>query len=126
MTLFEKITRTRVKDYFIDSNNLMNFVVPQEMLGKAIGKHAANVRKMESMLKKKVRIIGFTESEAEFAKNLIHPLRAEVEFKEGVITMKADDTRTKAFLIGRNQSNIKNNLDIMRKYFKDVQDLKVI
>ncbi|MEK6916450.1 MAG: NusA-like transcription termination signal-binding factor [Nanoarchaeota archaeon] len=125
MFLFEKTTRIRLKDFFVDDNNLTSFVVAKEDLGKAIGKNASNVKKLESLLKKKVRMIGFTESEVEFTKNLVHPLKVQVEFKEGVITLKSDDTKTKAFLIGRNQSNIKNNLTIIRKYFKHVQDLKV-
>ena len=62
MTLFEKITRTRIKDYFIDDNNLQTFVVDEIVLGKAIGKQAVNVKKLQKLLNSKIRIVGFSNN----------------------------------------------------------------
>jgi|SaaInlV_120m_DNA_4_1040238.scaffolds.fasta_scaffold14157_2 transcription termination/antitermination protein NusA len=126
MTLFEKITRTRIKDYFIDDNNLQTFVVDEIVLGKAIGKQAVNVKKLQKLLNSKIRIVGFSNNPEKFTKNLIYPLKAEIELKENIILIKSTDTKTKAFLIGRNQVNLKNNLKILKKYFKNIEDLKVI
>lgn len=125
MTLFEKVTKTRLKDYFVDENNLMTFVVDSLYIGKAIGKKAANVKKLEQLFKKKVKILGFDKNLVKFVSNLIFPLKAQIENEDNIILVKTQDIKTKAFLIGRNKSNIKNNLMIIKKYFKEIKDLKV-
>ncbi len=125
MSLFEKIAGTKLKDYFTDENNLMTFVVEDNLVGKAIGKQASNVRKLEDMLKRKIKILGFNQDPKKFLKNLLYPLQVEVE-GDDVLIIKAQDSKTKAFAIGRNQSNIKNNLDIMNKYFKEIKEIKVM
>ena len=125
MTLFEKITRTRVKDYFLDDNDLHTFVVENVNLGKAIGKNASNVKKLQNLLKNKIRIIGFSNNIEKFVKNLIYPIKAEIEINNNLITLRSNDTKTKSFLIGRNKSNIKNNLNIIRKYFKNIEKIEV-
>jgi hypothetical protein len=40
--------------------------------------------------------------------------------------IEGQDGKTKGFLIGRNQSTIKNNLDIVKKYFREIENIKVI
>lgn len=125
MSLFEKVTKTRVKDYFIDDNGLTTFVVDEVDIGKAVGKQAINVKKLESLLKKKVKIVGFNSVVVKFVRNLVYPLKLEIEENDGVINLKAQDTKTKGFLIGRNQANLKNNLKIIQKYFKNIEKLEV-
>ena len=125
MTLFEKITRTRIKDYFVDDNDLQTFVVDEKNLGKAIGKQASNVKKLQTMFNQKIRMIGYSTDLEKFVRNLIYPINAEIEILDNTITLKSNDTKTKSFLIGRNQSNIKNNLNIIKKYFKTIQKIEV-
>ena len=126
MSLFEKITRTRLKDCFIDDNQMLTFVVPSFQIGKAVGKNAVNVKKLENLLKRKIKIVGFNPSPTMFIKNLIYPVKADVEQQDNVIIIKANDTKSRAFLIGRNKTNLKNNLKITKKYFKEIEDIKVI
>ncbi len=127
MALFETVTRTGLKDCFIDDNNLLTFVVSDIEIGKAIGKNASNVKKIEELLKRKIKILSFNPSPVQFVKNLIYPVSdVEVEQQDKTIIIKGHDGRTKGFLIGREQSNIKNMLGIVQKYFKDIENLKVI
>ena len=126
MFLFEKITRTRLKDCFIDNNQLLTFVVPSFQIGKAVGKNAVNVKKLENLLKRKIKIVAFNPSAVLFIKNLIYPITAEVEKQNNVIIIKASDMKSRAFLIGRNQVNLKNNLKITKKYFKEIENIKVV
>ncbi len=126
MSLFEKITRTRIKDCFIDNNSLLTFVVPDFQIGKAVGKNAVNVKKLENLLKRKIKIVAFNPSAVLFIKNLIYPIKAEVEQQDDVIIIKANDTKSRAFLIGRNQTNLKNNLKITKKYFKEIENIRVM
>ncbi len=125
MSLFENVTRARLKDYFIDDNNIMTFVVEEVLLGKAIGKQAANVKRLEQMLNRHIRIIGFSQDPARFTKNLIYPLEGDVELQGNIIIIKGRDQGTRAFLIGREQRNLKNNLKIIQKYFGEIENLKV-
>jgi NusA-like KH domain protein len=125
MTLFEKVTRTRLKDYFVDNNDLMTFVIDEAFLGKAIGKQASNVKKLEQLFKRKIRLLGFSNNLAKFVKNLIYPVKAEIEQQEKIVVIKANETKSKAMLIGRNQINLKNNLMIIKKYFKNIEQIKV-
>ena len=126
MTLFEKVTRTRLKDCFVDNNQLMTFVVTELYIGKAIGKNASNVKKLENLLKRKIKIIAFNPSPIKFVKNLIYPIIAEIDMQDQTILIKGQDTKTKGILIGRNQSNLSNNLEIVQKYFKDIKNIRVI
>lgn len=127
MALFETVTRTGLKDCFIDDNNLMTFVVSDIEIGKAIGKNASNVRKIEELLKRKIKILPFNPSAVQFVKNLVYPVTdVEVEQQEKTIIIKGHDGRTKGFLIGREQSNLKNMQGIVQKYFKDIEHIKVI
>ncbi len=125
MSLFERITRTRLKDYFKDNNDLQTFVVEEKDLGKAIGKQAANVKKLQKLLNQKIRIIGFNDDPVRFTNNLIYPLKARVELEDNKLVISSQDTKTKAFLIGRNKSNLNNNLKIIQKYFKDIKNIEI-
>ncbi|MEM3374616.1 MAG: NusA-like transcription termination signal-binding factor [Candidatus Woesearchaeota archaeon] len=126
MSLFEKITKTHIKDCFIDNSNLLTFVVNDFELGKAIGKQAVNVKKIESMLKRKIKILGFNNNPVQFIKNLIYPITdVEINQKENIFFVKAKDIKVKGILIGREQSNIKNLNDIFQKYFKDMS-IKIV
>jgi N utilization substance protein A len=126
MPLFERVTRTRVKDVFYDDNELLTFVVPQKDIGKAIGKNASNVKKLKGMLKRNIKIVAFNSSPTKFVENLIYPIKAQVEKQGNTIVIKGNDTKSKGILIGRNKSNIINTQNIVNKYFKDIEEIKVV
>jgi len=85
------------------------------------------VKRLENLLKRKIKIVAFNPSVLQFVKNLIYPLtEVEVEQKDNTIFIKGHDMKTKSFLIGRDQSNIKNTIDIVKKYFKEIETIKVI
>jgi len=126
MSLFEKVTKTELKDSFIDNNELLTFVVMEGQLGKAVGKKAVNVKALESMLKKKIKIVEFSPDMIKFIKNLIYPLKAEeITQEEKVIIIKGPDVKTKGLLIGRNAKNLRNTESIVKKYF-EIDEIKVI
>ncbi len=126
MSLFENVTRARLKDTFVDNNEILTFVVLENEIGKAIGKKAVNVRKLEFMLKRKIKIVEFNPEVTEFVKNLTYPLEGvEVEIEDDRVLMKGQDPRTKGLLIGRNSQNLRNLENIVKKYFP-IKDVKVV
>lgn len=126
MALFDKITHVALKDCFEDVNHTLTFVVHYQDLGKAVGKKAMLVKRLEYVLKKKVRIIGFHPEVKEFVRFLIYPLHvATVELQEGVITLTDEDRKTKSLLIGRNAQNLRNTESIVQRYFPEIKEIKV-
>lgn len=126
MSLFEDLTRTRLKDSFVDNNELLTFIVEQGQLGKAVGKKAVNVIKLEKLLNRKIKILEFNPDLIRFVKNLIYPLKAkDIVQEEDEIIIEGPDTKTKGLLIGKNAKNLRNTEKIVQKYF-DIKEIKVI
>ena len=127
MSLFETLTHTPLKDSIIDKNNLLLFVVDEADMSRAIGKEGSNVRKMEGLLNRKIKILGYTPDLVQFTRNVLYPLRVkDISEQDGIITINGDDPRTKGLLIGKNSQNLKNNLSIIQRYFDNVKEIKVI
>src|SRR3989338_10556762 len=82
MAFFESATRARLKDCFIDSNGILTFIVA-DSIGLAIGKNGSTAKKLESALKRKIKIVAFSETLEEFLRNLLMPLKIRgVELNE--------------------------------------------
>jgi N utilization substance protein A len=127
MSLFESVTRTRLKDCFVDNNDLMTFIVVNGDIGKAIGKNASNVKKLEEMLNRKIKIVEFNSEKIGFIRNLIYPIRPRnVVEKDNTITVESGDSKSRGLLIGRNASSLRNFEAIAKKYFPDIKEIKVI
>ena len=126
ISLFETVTHARVKDCLIDNFGQLFFIVNEGEIGKAVGKKGVNIAKLEKMLKRKFRVVEFSSDTIKFVSVLVYPLKLkEVAEKEGVLYIKDLDTKTKALLIGRNASNIKNYEKIVKRYFP-IEGLKVV
>jgi transcription termination/antitermination protein NusA len=127
MSFFTKITRVAPKDCFEDNFKTLTFVVPHDQLGRALGKKAANVKKLEKLLKRRLRLIGWHQEVIQFVRHLIHPLRpATVEEEGNIIYIKDNDKKTKSLLIGRNAQNLRNTEAIVQRYFSDITEIKVV
>ena len=124
MTLFESISGAKVKDAI--ANGKVTFVIEENDMGKAIGKNGVNIKKMEHMLKKKVKLVEFSSDVVQFVRNVIHPIEAQnVEYNDGIITISGKDTSTKSMIIGREHQNLNHTADLVKRYF-DVKEIKVI
>ena len=104
ISLFESLTGAKVKDCILNDNII--FIVHENEIGKAIGKGGSNIKRIGSVLKKKVRVVEFSDNICQFVKNLIYPTKVEVDEEEGVINVHGNDTKTKGMLIGRDRQNI--------------------
>ena len=126
ISLFETITGAKVKDCLVDNFGQLFFIVYEGEIGKAVGKKGSNVRKIEGLLKRKFRVVEFSDDLIGFVTNLIYPIKLKTtEEKEGILYIKDLDTKTKALLIGRNATNIKNYESIVKRYFK-IEGIKVV
>jgi len=123
MSLFESLTGAKVKDCIL--NDIVMFVVHENEMGKAIGKHASNIKRVENTLKKRIKLVEFNNDVSQFVQNLIYPLKArEIKEEDGIVTVYGEDTRTKGLLIGRDRHNLNSINDIVKRYFK-IEEVKV-
>jgi len=124
MTLFERITRARIKDVIIE-DAMMYFVVQPGEMAKAIGKQGANIKKLQTKFQKKIRIVEYNILPELFLVNLIKPLKVENSMLEGKkIVLISAETSTKGKIIGRNRSNLNKYLKIVKRYF-DIDGIDV-
>lgn len=125
ITLFESSTGANVKDCIADDRATI-FVIEEGQMGKAIGKNGSNIRRVENMLKKKIKLVEFSTDAVQFVRNLIYPVEAqEIRKEEDRIIIHGRDTSSRAMLIGRERQNINSITQIVRRYF-DISEIKVI
>ena len=124
MTLFESMTGAKVKDCIL--NEKIFFIIEENSMGKAIGKNGSNIRRIENILKKKIKLAEFSNDVLQFIKNIAYPVEINnIKNENGVITIQGKDTNTKAMLIGRDRQNINHTIGIVKRYF-DVKEIKVM
>ena len=122
--LFENLTRAKVRDC-IESEPLI-FIVEENEIGRAIGKGGSNIRRLEELLKKRIKVVEFSSDVSQFIRNFILPLHAnEVKSENGSVIIVGPDTKTKGLLIGRDKKNIMDLKEVVGRYFK-VEDIKVV
>ena len=118
--IFEKVTRVRAKDCF-EENNLMFYVVDKGNLGQAIGKESHRLRKLEEILKKKVKIVEFDQKE-KFIKNLFKPfVLTSLEIRDetrGNVAYVSVEPKDKGKAIGEKGKNLHLIKKFANKYYK--------
>ena len=116
ISIFESLTAAKVKDCIVNEQIL--FIVNENDMGKAIGKHGSNVKRIENMMKKKIRLVEFNDNIAQFVQNLIYPIKAkEIKEENGIVSIYCDDVKSKGMLIGRDRHNINFVNDVVKRHF---------
>lgn len=105
INLLDAASRVKTRKCFV-YNNTIFFAVPRELVSRAIGPNAVNVRNIQKKLEKKVKIIaeasGISDTER-FVQDIVAPVRfVSAEIKDNAITITAG-SQSKAALIGRNR-----------------------
>jgi len=116
ITLFENLTDAPVKDCVIN-NDTIYFIVEEGKVGIAIGKNGSKVKHAENLIKKKIKIIEFSNDPIVFVKKMI-PQIADVkirnENKKAVVELKVEK-KYRALVIGRDGRNLKLYEKILRR-----------
>src|SRR3989338_8127827 len=91
--LFEDLTRAKLKDCI--SNEQLIFVVEEGEIGRAIGKNGSNVKRLEGILNKKIKVVEFSNDVRQFIRNFIMPLSVkDVNEENSIISIVGPDTKT--------------------------------
>ncbi|MEK6837677.1 MAG: NusA-like transcription termination signal-binding factor [Nanoarchaeota archaeon] len=125
MSFFEAITRAKLKDCFVDQNDMLVFVVEPAQFGLAVGRGGGNVKRVEAALKRKVKIVEFSGDIVSFVANLIQPAKAKsIELADVTVTIMPDSS-SRSYLIGRGGRNLRNYESIIQRYFP-VKEVRVV
>ena len=123
MSMLESLTGEKLKDCIVNED--ITFVVQENDMGKAIGKKGVNIKRMEGIFKKRIKLIEFNNNVAQFVGNLINPVKAkEIREEDGIVNIYADDAKTKGMLIGREKNRINSINEIVKRYFQ-IKEVKV-
>lgn len=124
MSSFEFVTHANIKDLVVN-NDLLLFIVKQGEIGKAVGPKGANVKRLEKMFKKKIKIVEFSSEPVNFIKNLVYPLKvSDVSEDEGIYIIAPVDSKTRSLLIGKNACNLRFYESVVKRHFP-IKELRV-
>ena len=127
INLLDKASNVKTKRCFV-YNNIVFFAVPRELVSRAIGPNASNVKKIQDNLGRKVRIIVEPEglkNLLRFVEDVVAPARfksLEIIDENAVIT--AGSNQNKAVLIGRNKRRLEELQAIINDIF--AIDIKIL
>jgi len=124
LNLFGRITRVPTKFCF-SYNNFLIFCVPKQLISKAVGENGGNVKKISSVLRKKIKIIPSPRGLGDvkfFIQKIVEPIEFNnVEIQGNEIIISAN-RQSKASLIGRDKRRLIELQKIIKDFFsKDVR-----
>ena len=122
INLFERLTKASVKDCFI--NDIILFVIKEGNIAKAIGKKGRNVFMISNLLKKRIKLVEFSNDAEIFIKNMIYPIEGKIYKENNLVCIELNKSSDKAIILGRDRKNLNELQKIVSKYF-DVK-IKVV
>ena len=126
ISLFEKITISKVRDCFYFKDKLV-FMVEKGEMPKALGKNKGNIFKIEKLVKKKIKIMEYSSEMLQFIINLFAPLKVQdINEEENIVTITGPDTKTKGLMIGAQAQNLRAYETIAKQYFPQLEEIKVV
>lgn len=124
IALIETLSRVKIKDLF-KMNNVLHCVVSEKDVNKLIGINGNKIRKMQDLMKRKIKVIGFSDKPDEFVKNYLLPIRVDsIDKIDSELVISCKDSKTKGLLIGRSRSGLIDLKRVVSRYFK-ISDIKV-
>jgi len=121
INLFSRTCGVSTKNCFSYNNQLV-FVVPAPKVSKAIGKGAANVRRLREILRRNIKVVAMPNAEnkeslKKFIEDVVDPVEfTKIDVSGNVMTITAG-RQNKAALIGRNRIREKELSDVLKNYF---------
>tara|TARA_Y100000310_G_C20636778_1_gene791598 strand:- start:306 stop:704 length:399 start_codon:yes stop_codon:yes gene_type:complete len=126
LNLFGKITKVSTRFCFRYNEHVI-FCVPEKLVSRAIGENGKNVRKINEIIGKRIKVIPSPKGIVDvkrFISAIVNPIIfQDLEVKGNEIIVTAG-SRSKAALIGRNKRRLLELQKISKDYFN--KDLKIV
>lgn len=126
LNLFRRITGISTR-HVLKYNEMIIFCVEKNVLSRAIGPKARNIRRIREILGRRIKVVPIPqgiEHVKQFIQAIVTPVEfKDVEVKDNEVILNAG-SRNKAALLGRN----KRRLNEMQKIIKDFfgKDFRII
>lgn len=117
---FEKYTKVDVLDCIFDDMSVY-FLVEFGKAGIAIGKNGKNIKKLQLILKRQVKVYEYNEEPVKFIENMIPNSTIEVDGSSASVNI---DTKEKGRIIGRMGCNIKKIRELLERN-SEIKKLKI-
>ena len=127
ISLFERITNTRVKDCMETEEKLI-FVVEHGQGSRAVGKKGEHVIKLKNISGKNIQVIEYSDDPQTFVRNVFHTYQVqgvEIEMRGTIVhaTVKVDP-KSKGKAIGKNGKNLRIAREIVNRHH-NIQSISV-
>ncbi len=124
---FEKVTGVIPLDY-LNTENLLIFLVEQSELGKAIGKKGMNIKKLRGVLRKRLVIVSDSKDLEAFVRQFFNNISViSIEIKNvmgsNAVVLTVDE-KDRGLAIGKDGERIKAAKLLLEKKFKATVHLK--
>ncbi len=127
ISLFERVTRTRVKDC-IETDEKIIFIVTEGQISKAIGKGGIHITKLRNMMNKPIQVIEYSDNPEKFLANIFRNYNVknvEIEPHDKIIHATVTvDAKEKARAIGKEGKNLKLARNIIARHH-NIQSVSV-
>jgi len=125
ISIVEKITHARV-DRCIPRDDKLIFVVGKGDARKVVGPQGAVLKKLESQLGKRLKVIEKVDDRLQFIRNAMLPLKiVDMKEEDGIVTVFGADEKTRGLMIGAKAQNLRFTEKIVQMYFPEVREIKV-
>ena len=121
INLFARTTGVSTTKCFVYNNQIF-FAVPRAKMSVAIGKDAVNVRRLNEILRKRIRVVVMPsvdddEGIGKFVEAVVAPIEFNgIEFNGDGVVVNAG-RQSKAALIGRGRQREKELGEVLKNYF---------
>lgn len=116
--LFSAVTRTAALDVLRTDDRFL-FVVPNDEVGKAVGKGGAKLKDLRERLGKGVDVVGYDPDPAGFVRNIFRSYGVEsvtIEDRQGAKVAKVKvAAESKGRAIGRNGKTVKTAAELAKR-----------
>ena len=121
INLFSKTTGIQTTKVFVYNNQIV-FAVPKAKVSVAIGRGAVNVKRLNEILRKKIKVVSMpavddNDGVGKFVEETVAPIEFnKIEVKENSVVVTAG-RQSKAALIGRGRQREKELADVLKNFF---------
>ncbi len=126
MNKFRKISRVEPKEAFFDTRDNLIFVIPNNTLGKFLRKNKKLLKVLNKKLNETVKVVEFSPNIKKFVRNMIYPVKPEGMYvNDNVLYLSLNSRVDRGKVYGKGKEDFKKLKYTVKKYFDDVDDVKL-